>query len=342
MKRLLALVCLPLLLATLSSSGAAGRVARKYVIAMHCSVYSDETGKMLLSGIRDLSRCGITTLVIEVGYGYQWKSHPELSDGYGLSEAMAGKIAGECGKYGIDIVPEINCIGHQSWEGGTDLLLTAYPEFDETPGLYPGNEGIYCRSWCTSNEDVYPIVYDLIDEITRAFSAKGIHIGLDEIFLIGEDACPRCRHKDKAALLAAAINRLYRHCVTEKGLTLYMWGDRLIDGTDPATDYQNEYETSFNGTSAAVDLIPKDIIICDWHYGPQAGYGSIDYFLEKGFSVLPASYNDVDATKALLEYSLKSSDNPRMLGHLYTNWGDITNAKLSTWKPMRKTISRLR
>jgi hypothetical protein len=219
--------------------------------------------------------------------------------------------------------------------------LTAYPEFDETPGYYPGNRGISLRSWCTSNPDVYPVVFDLIDEITAAFSSRAIHIGCDEIFLIGEPVCPRCSGRNKGELLAYAVNRLYGHIVSEKGLTMYMWGDRLINADDPDTDTYGAWESSKNGTWPAVDLIPKDIIVCDWHYDPQENYGSIPYFLEKGFRILTASYSNIEAARSFISRTLEYRDNPLIKGHIYSNWGSCENDRLDAWPPLLETISLL-
>lgn len=227
------------------------------------------------------------------------------------------------------------CVGHQSWEASTDMLLETYPEFDETPGMYPGNQGIYCRSWCVQNEAVYPIVFDLFDELADVLGSKGVSVGMDEIFLIGEDACPRCRGKDKAELVAYAVQRLYGYLAKGRGLTMYMWGDRLIDGNNPDTYYDgSEWETSMNGTWPAVDMIPRDIVILDWHYAVHESYGSLPYFLAKGFRVLPATYNDVDAAQAFLEYSMGFNNEPGMLGYLFTTWGDVPNDRLAQWPPL--------
>ena len=314
---------------------------RKFVIAFHAIVNTDKTGKNLIKELPDLQKRGINTLFLQIGYNYQWKSDPKLYNKYVLSETVAREIAAECRRLSIDLIPEINCLGHQSWKNETFAMLKAYPELDETPGLYPGNKGIYCRSLCSSNEKVYTILFGLIDEITEVFSVKKIHVGLDEVFLIGEDACRLCCGKDKAELFAGAVNRLYDHCVKKRGLTMYMWGDRLIDSEDEESGYKGEYESSCNGTAPAVDLIPKDIIICDWHYDELERYGSIPYFLNKGFRVLPTSFKGIKAVNALIDYSLLYKTNPNMLGHMYTAWDNFTNKNLSRYKPMIKTIDRL-
>jgi len=79
------------------------------------------------------------------------------------------------------------------------------------------------------------------------------------------------------------------------------------------------WSASKNGTAAAIDRIPKDIILCDWHYEKRADYPSIRYFLDKGFRVWPAGWNDVEATKALIACARRNA-NERMLGHLSTTW----------------------
>lgn len=327
--------------ASTTSVTANSKAQRECVIAFYASVDSDETGTNLIKELPGLQKRGVNTLFVEIDYNYQWKSDPKLYDEAGLSEPVARKIAAECRRLSIDLIPEINCLGHQSWEDETFALLKAYPELDETPGRYLGNKGIYCRSLCSSNKKTYSILFSLIDEITEVFSVKKIHVGMDEVFLIGENDCPFCRGKNKAELFAYAVNKLYEHCVKKRGLTMYMWGDRLIDGEDERSGYESEYESSYNGTAPAVDCIPKDIIICDWHYDELEHYGSIPYFLHKGFRVLPTSFNDIKAVNALIDYSLLYKDNPAMLGHMYTAWDNFTNKNLARYKPMVKTIDKL-
>jgi hypothetical protein len=112
------------------------------------------------------------------------------------------------------------------------------------------------------------------------------------------------------------VNDLHRHLVVERRLEMLMWGDRLFDGK--GLDF-GEWESALNGTAAAVDRIPKDIIICPWHYEERDAYPSVPMFLAKGFRVLPASWKKTDAALALIDYS-RRQDDPRMLGHLFTTW----------------------
>jgi hypothetical protein len=104
--------------------------------------------------------------------------------------------------------------------------------------------------------------------------------------------------------------------VGEKKVKMLMWGDRLIDANLMKYD---GWSASKNGTAPAVDLIPKDIIICDWHYEKRADYPSIRYFQDKGFRVWPAGWNNVDATRALIACARRNATD-RMIGHLSTTW----------------------
>jgi hypothetical protein len=118
---------------------------------------------------------------------------------------------------------------------------------------------------------------------------------------------------------------------------MLMWADRLFD----AKKYNwGEWEAAKNGTAPAVDLIPKDIILCPWHYERMEAYPSIPMFVGKGFRVLPASWRKLDASKALIEYSRKVGS-PKVLGHLFTTWGGRKDA-LAEYAPLVQGLKLLK
>jgi hypothetical protein len=287
--------------------------------AVHLLDYnSDIDLEALGQNLGKLADMGINTVILEVDYNFAFKSHPELRRGSNpITRDGARKFAATCRKLGIRLIPEFQSLGHQSWEGETFPLLTVYPLFDITPGAFPGNQGVYCREWNPLNPAVAEIVFQLIDEIIDAFRAVAVHVGMDEIFLLGSDLSPSTKGQNPAALFAKAVNEIHRHLVRERHVEMLMWGDRLIDGKN--YDY-GEWESSMNGTAAAVNMIPKDIIVCPWHYEPRDAYPSIPMFLDKGFRVLPAGWNKLEATKALIEYS-RQYDDPKLLGYMFTTWG---------------------
>ena len=286
--------------------------------ALHLLNYrSDEALDGLEKDIPGLAGMGVNVLILEVNFGFEYQSHPELSMGQTpITRDGARRLVQTCRKHGVRLIPQFSCVGHQSWAKQTFPLLTKYPELDLTPGAFPQNEGIYCREWDPLNPKVYEIVLPMLDELIDAFDADAMHVGMDEVFLIGSEHSPSTKGKDPAKVFAKAVNDLHEHLVKQRGVEMLMWGDRFID----AKVYKyGKWEASMNGTAPAVDMVPKDIIMCDWHYEPRHSYPSVPMFLEKGFRVLPAGWKKVDGTLALIRYS-RDQKHPKMLGHLFTTW----------------------
>ncbi|MBM4094014.1 MAG: hypothetical protein FJ276_32095, partial [Planctomycetes bacterium] len=253
--------------------------------------------------------------ILEVNYGFKYQSHPEL-ECRGLTKEQARDLADHCRRLGIRLIPLFNCLGHQSWGKNTHPLLKKYPQFDETPHVPESNEGIYCREWCPSHPEVDAVVFDLLDELIDAFGADAVHVGMDEVFLIGDEKCPRCNGKDVGELFAGVVNRLHEHLVKTRGVEMLMWGDRLLDA---AKFPYGKWEASETGSDRAIDRIPRDIIICDWHYEPRRDYPSVQHFQERGFRVVPATWRKPEAATALIRASREGATD-RMLGVLFTGW----------------------
>jgi hypothetical protein len=211
----------------------------------------------------------VNALILRVDYNYQFKSHPELRDSNALSQSDVKKLVDVCNKHQIDLIPQINLLGHQSWHSELTGLLKVYPEFDETPHImlpekyvWPNDDGLYCKSYCPLHPEVHKIVFELVDEIMEVFEARSFHAGMDEVFYIGNDKCPRCSGRDKAELFAGEVIKVRNHLAANDH-ELWIWGDRLIDGK---TTGMGMWEASMNNTHRAIDMIPKDVFICDWHY----------------------------------------------------------------------------
>lgn len=211
----------------------------------------------------------VNTLIVRVDYKYQYKSHPELSDSASLSEKDIKTMLAACRKNNINLIPQINLLGHQSWASKTYKLLAVYPQFDETPNVkmpenykWPNDDNLYCRSYCPLHPDVHKVVFDLVDEICDVFEANAFHAGMDEVFYLGELQCPRCAGRDKAELFAGEVRTIRDH-LAQKNRKLWIWGDRLIEGKESGIGM---WEASYNNTARAIDMVPKDIMISDWHY----------------------------------------------------------------------------
>jgi hypothetical protein len=238
--------------------------------ALHVINYtSDERLGRLAQQLPQLAEMGINCLILEVNYGFEFESHPELRQGERpITPAGAKRFLAACRENDIELVPQFMCLAHQSWSRNTFPLLTKYPEIDLTPGAFPNNEGIYCREWDPMNPKTNEIVFALIDELVDAFEAKAFHVGMDEVFLLSSEHAPSTKNLDPADVFAKVVNDLHGHIVKKRGLVMLMWADRLIDGNQFNL---GEWEASKVGTAPAVDKIPTDIILCPWHYEHPAG-----------------------------------------------------------------------
>jgi hypothetical protein len=275
----------------------------------------------------ELAPRSVNTLILRVDFNYQYASRPELRDPNGLSKDDVARLAAACKQNKIRVIPQINLLGHQSWRSQTHRLLQNYPDFDETPWVkmpasyaWPNPDKLYCKSYCPLHPKVHEVVFALVDELCDAFEADAFHAGLDEVFYIGEDKCPRCSGHDKAELFAGKVKVIRDH-LNQKGRKLWMWGDRLLDGK---TTGLGEWEASTNGTDRAIDMIPKDVVICDWHY-PRPDQTAV-YFAMKGLSVVTCPWNNPGTATMQLQDTLKFRERStramkgRFLGMVQTVW----------------------
>ncbi len=275
----------------------------------------------------ELSPANVNLLILRVDWRYAYESHPELRDNNPLSRSDVDKLVSVCRENNIRLVPHINLLGHQSWAEKTNALLRAYPDFDETPSVktedytgWPNPQGLYCKSYCPLHPEVHKVVFDVVDELCDAFQSDAFHAGMDEVFYIGEKECPRCNGMDKAELFAGEVRTIHDHLALT-GRQMMIWGDRLLDGR---TTGLGEWEASYNGTWRAIDMIPKDILICDWHYNRADLTGL--FFAMKGLPVVSCGWNNpvtsVQQVKDMIQYRSQTTrvTSGKLQGYVHTIW----------------------
>ena len=275
----------------------------------------------------ELGPGGINTLVLRVDFNYEYESYPNLRDEGALSTEQVKLLVKTAKENNITLIPQINLLGHQSWAGSLNKLLEEYPQFDENPSVqmpeeyeWPNEDGLYCKSYCPLHPGVHEVIFALVNEIMEVFEANAFHAGMDEVFYIGEDECPRCSGKDRSGLFAGEVNRIRDH-LADSGQELWIWGDRLIDGT---TTGLGMWEASINDTYRAIDIVAKDVVICDWHY--ERADPTAALFALKGFRVITCPYRRPEVTRAQLEmtdlFRANSVDRvkDRYYGFMQTVW----------------------
>ena len=298
---------------------------------------------------RVLAPAGVNLVVLQVRYRYQFKKHPECQGFDPLSYDDVKLLLNTCRRNGIRLIPKMNLLGHQSGLHNTpqdgilhghpkegipdfpDGLLRAYPFLDETPEK---ETVVYARSLCPTHPLLPSILFDLIDELLDVFEADAMHIGCDEAMMLGE--CPRCRGTEPHILFANYIKMLCDH-LASRGAQAMMWTDRLLHHTE--SGYNCVYEASANGTDKAIELVPKSLLCCDWHYGKHDSYRSVDIFADHGLRMMICPWKNVENTKRFLNYALEH-DRGHIEGYLQTTWcssGELARYFLygeePLWKP---------
>lgn len=280
----------------------------------------------------ELAPNGINTLLLRVDYRYAYTSRPELQNENPLTATEVKKIVSICKKHQINVIPQVNLLGHQSWHSKHTKLLEVYPEFDETPHVklpetyeWPNEDGLYCKSYCPLHPEVHDVVFDLVDEIVEVFEAKAFHAGMDEVFYLADDQCPRCKGMSTAKLFAGEIIKINEH-LAQTNTQLWIWGDRLLEGTESGIGI---WEGSGNQTETAIDLIPKSVVINDWHY--EQALPTPAYFAMKGFDVIACPWRKAEVAKAQVEMiaDFRQNSPEKMKTHfkgvMHTVWSSAEN-----------------
>lgn len=161
------------------------------------------------------------------------------SERYGgyLTKAEVAELVNYAGERHIDIVPELDLPGH------IVALLAAYPQYSCV------GEGIEVRKkWgiskdllCAGNDDVYPFICNILDELTEMFPSAYFHLGGDETPKDRWCNCKKCRaklselHLDSFAELQTYMFNYFAEYLRGKGKTVLGWNDGFTANTHPDT-----------------------------------------------------------------------------------------------------------
>ena len=111
-------------------------------------IKAPETGQVdsFLGFIKDvLVSAKANTIILRVDYDFPFQSYPQLVNEHPLTLDEIDQIKNTCQESGIEIIPQVNLFGHQSWHSEVEGLLRKFPEFDETPH-------VIISSWSTSRK----------------------------------------------------------------------------------------------------------------------------------------------------------------------------------------------
>lgn len=210
----------------------------------------------------------------------------------------------------LEVIPAFQMLSHCVWI----LDDPRNAQFLEDPTTTS-----WGATWCPSNPEVYRFVEDILEETIELFRPRYCLVGLDEVGAVGK--CEKCFGKVPSLLFLKTIRYLH-DTLAAHGVKTIMWHDMLLPPGMGTANKVNGYQI--------IDQIPRDVIIAYWDYGvfDEKSRERLEYFTEKGFSVLGASFANPIGIQSL---NTGLATNSKALGHIGTYWYEVVD-----WSDSRK------
>ncbi len=254
-------------------------------------------------------------LTIKVQQMYSWAKnsiHADNGSGEVMTQDSIREIIAYCAARGIKVIPEVPTLSH------CDYLMLPHPEFAERPyDSYPD-------TYCPCHPDIYPYVFDVLDEIADVFKPEYVHIGHDECYNIATDTCPRCAGKVASDLYTQDIVKIAFH-LEKKGIKSMMWGEKLLPAfinNMPQGGSELWWHNKENGDPIRISpyladcayKIPRQITMLHWYWAYDERYDA--RYTDNGFDM-------VFGNSSLAETEHWDRRKKHCLGAIASNWGSF-------------------
>ncbi len=264
--------------------------------------------------IKRASQSGVNTIVLDVGDGVKFDSHPEISLPDAWDRKRVSQEIKRCSDLGIKLIPKLNfSTAHCHWLGEYHRMTSSKVYYD------------MCR-------DIITELYDIFE------SPEYIHIGMDEEVIEFASMSEYVVFR-QGELLMHDIKYLIE-CVKNTGAKPMMWADAFLDHTDDFIKHIKPsdailfpwYYLSFKKENyTAVDILP------DAEERKNAGIyyvedlpdkvnfrNKIPKLMELGYSVLPCGSNwwhsDTNLSELVEYFNKNAIDNNQVYGYMTAPW----------------------
>ncbi|MDF2441517.1 MAG: hypothetical protein JWN98_2501 [Abditibacteriota bacterium] len=252
---------------------------------------------------RVLSRHKINACVIQ-SEAARWDTNPKMAAPNSISKDDLRALVQVCRENFIEPIPLINVPGHAEWmfRNGQNLDLAEDPQ---TPYAYSVN-----------NPKSLLFVQQVLDEAIEVFQPKYLHLGHDEVTMHGRFPNPENPFYESGKSAGDLVIENLRHLhgwLKERGVQTMIWGDMLIapeEGVDAA------HAPSTEEAKRRRALVPRDVIITDWHYGSNESYPSLELFKSAGLSTIAATWH----TPLNIHFFTRAAKASGARGVLQTTW----------------------
>ncbi len=238
------------------------------------------------------------------------KSYPYSPDSESYLPEQIRQMVEYADKLGLELVPIVSGLGHVE-------RFMRHPELAHLAELHGNIEGCFTEAGqapykdvCPSKRETYEFFDTYLTEIAELFPSAYFHAGYDEVFDIGYcDLCKPIAEKEGMGNIFLQHMLHTHHLLSSKGKRMLIWDDMF-----------EEYPQ-------ILQELPRDIIICSWHYNfidrrPEGQFNnrkredSFKLYEDLGFSYFGATFFSVANIDTFTDYAERH--NPT--GMLLTIW----------------------
>lgn len=243
--------------------------------------------------IRQMAAAGLNMVVIDLGDGVEYRSHPEIAVGGAWSRETLREELAVCRDLGLEPVPKLNFSAcHDAWLGEYSRKLST-PEY-------------------------YRVCGDLVREVCELFDGPRLfHLGMDE-------ETPQ----HQAGLLYAVLRQgtLWWHDlrflveqVESQGAAAWVWSD-VIWGCDLSTFAANMPRSVVQSNWYYAPDFPAD--------DPPSSLRAFDWLHQLGYRQIPtgSTWTSEANYPRLVQYCSHRMAGPDLLGFLMADWRPTTAA----------------
>lgn len=190
---------------------------------------------------------------------YQDSGHQDVADGEILEKDEVADLVNYMRSFNIEIIPELPSLTHSYYllGGHRDLAENKQAEYPDT--------------YCPLKPEIYKIYFDVLDEYIDVIHPKMINIGHDE-WRMEKDVCELCKGKDYGELFANDVVKIHDY-LAKKGIKITMWADHFLESIrkkghrtwKSSSGYEYNIPAALRPEQVE-NLIPKDILIYNWHW----------------------------------------------------------------------------
>ncbi len=250
--------------------------------------------------VEELSHYKLNVLQLYTEHTFEFPRHPLIGSRCGsLSSQDIAELDIFCRQHQVELMPNLQSFGHAR----NTLEIPEYRHLAETEDL-----------WTLSPvfEETYALLDELFGDMLPAFTSTGLNVSCDETWDLGQGA-------SKELAEQIGVGRVYlnhilraRELAARYGCTIQIWGDIRLHHPE------------------LIRELPDDVVLLDWHYGPEPEYPTTKVFGQAGrrFWVCPGtgSWNSIFprlyGSNVNIRNLVRDSVSAGAEGVLNTDWGD--------------------